>query len=78
MVETLLLREYEEKDVVVCYADQLERFVVPETKVFVIHAHNPRGISYATDVGMDKFPGEIVTAFQSVREKGLNMIDASV
>jgi hypothetical protein len=27
--------------------------------------------------GMDPFEGEIVPAFQSVREKGLNMIDAS-
>ena len=31
MVETLLLREYSEDDVVVCYVDQLERFVGPET-----------------------------------------------
>ena len=50
MVETLLLREYSEDDVVVCYVDQLERFVGPETKVLAIHAHNPLGISYATDV----------------------------
>ena len=50
MVETLLLREYSEDDVVVCYADQLERFVGPETQVLAIHAHNPLGISYATDV----------------------------
>ena len=28
--------------------------------------------------GMDEFPAEIVPAFQSVREKGLNMIDASI
>src|SRR4051794_37083999 len=28
MVETLLLRKYSEDDVVVCYVDQLERFVV--------------------------------------------------
>jgi hypothetical protein len=27
--------------------------------------------------GMDPFPNEIVPSFQSVREKGLNMIDAS-
>ena len=50
MVETLLLREYSKAEVVVCYADQLGRFVGPETKVLAIHAHNPLGISYATDV----------------------------
>jgi radical SAM superfamily enzyme YgiQ (UPF0313 family) len=50
MVETLLLREYAEEDVVTCYTDSLEQFVGPETKVLAIHAHNPLGISYATDV----------------------------
>ncbi|HXL82195.1 MAG TPA: radical SAM protein [Pyrinomonadaceae bacterium] len=50
MVETLLLREYAEDDVVTCYTDNLEQFVGSETKVLAIHAHNPLGISYATDV----------------------------
>src|SRR2546421_28579 len=50
MVETLLLREYDEADVVTCYVENLEKFVGPETKVVAIHAHNPLGISYATDV----------------------------
>src|SRR5256885_13367852 len=50
MVETLLLREYSEDDVVVCYLENLEKFIGPETKVVAIHAHNPLGISYATDV----------------------------
>src|SRR5262249_58884150 len=57
MVETLLLREYPEEDVVVCYHEQLERFVGPETRVLAIHAHNPLGISYATDV-YSKIAGE--------------------
>jgi radical SAM superfamily enzyme YgiQ (UPF0313 family) len=57
MVETLLLREYSEDNVVVCYVDQLDRFVGPETKVLAIHAHNPLGISYATDV-YSKLAGE--------------------
>src|ERR1041385_2283382 len=57
MVETLLLREYDEADVVVCYVEHLERFVGPETKVVAIHAHNPLGISYATDV-YSKLAGE--------------------
>lgn len=50
MVETLLLRDYDEQDVVTCYIENLEKFVGPETKVLAIHAHNPLGISYATDV----------------------------
>ncbi len=50
MVETLLLREYPEDDVVTCYVEYLDKFVGPETKVLAIHAHNPLGISYATDV----------------------------
>lgn len=57
MVETLLLRDYDEEDVVVCYYENLEKFVGPETKVVAIHAHNPLGISYATDV-YSKLGGE--------------------
>jgi radical SAM superfamily enzyme YgiQ (UPF0313 family) len=57
MVETLLLRDYSEDDVVVCYHENLDRFVGPETKVVAIHAHNPLGISYATDV-YSKLGGE--------------------
>jgi radical SAM superfamily enzyme YgiQ (UPF0313 family) len=57
MVETLLLREYDEEDVVTCYVENLEKFVGPETKVLAIHAHNPLGISYATDV-YSKLGGE--------------------
>src|SRR4029079_9073572 len=69
MVETLLLREYSDDDVVVCYVDQLERFVGPETKVLAIHAHNPLGISYATDV-YSKLAGENlmpVNAFEFIK-----------
>src|SRR5947207_11868528 len=57
MVETLLLREYSEADVVTCYVENLEKFIGPETKVLAIHAHNPLGISYATDV-YSKLAGE--------------------
>ena len=58
MVETLLLREHSENDdVVVCYLENLERFIGPQTEVVAIHAHNPLGISYATDV-YSKLAGE--------------------
>ena len=57
VVETLLLRDYSEDDVVTCYHEYLDKFVGPETKVVAIHAHNPLGISYATDV-YSKLAGE--------------------
>jgi radical SAM superfamily enzyme YgiQ (UPF0313 family) len=57
MVETLLLRDYGESEVVTCYVENLEKFVGPETKVLAVHAHNPLGISYATDV-YSKLAGE--------------------
>ena len=57
MVETLLLRDYDERDVVTCHTEHLGRFVGPETKVLAVHAHNPLGISYATDV-YSKLAGE--------------------
>jgi hypothetical protein len=60
MVETLLLREYADEDVVTCYCDNLEKFIGPETKVLAIHAHNPLGISYATDIYAKLF-GENLT-----------------
>src|ERR687883_1051294 len=36
MVETLLLRNYDERDVVTCYVENLERFVGAETKVLAV------------------------------------------
>lgn len=57
VVETLLLREYDEREVVTCYHENLEKFVGAETRVVAIHAHNPLGISYATDV-YSKLVGE--------------------
>ena len=59
VVETLLLRKYDEKDVITCYHENLHKFVGAETKVVAIHAHNPLGISYATDV-YSKLAGENV------------------
>src|SRR5262245_49322065 len=57
MVETLLLRDYSQDDVVTCYVENLDKFVGPETRILAIHAHNPLGISYATDV-YSKLGGE--------------------
>lgn len=50
VIEALLARHFGEDNIAVCYPDQLERFVGPETRAIGIHAHNPLGITFATDV----------------------------
>jgi len=50
IVESLLVGHFAPQDVKVCYADQLPRFVGENTRVVGIHAHNPLGITFATDV----------------------------
>lgn len=50
IVEALLLQKFQPEDVVVCYPDQLDLFIGDETRVVGIHAHNPLGITFATDV----------------------------
>ena len=50
VVEVLLARRFSEDDIAVCYPEQLEQFVGDDTRVVGIHAHNPLGITFATDV----------------------------
>lgn len=50
VVESLLFRRFKADDIVVCYPDQLDQFVGSETRVIGVHAHNPLGITFATDV----------------------------
>jgi len=50
IIETLLLDRFDPDDIRVCYADQLPLFVGEDTRVVGIHAHNPLGITFATDV----------------------------
>jgi radical SAM superfamily enzyme YgiQ (UPF0313 family) len=50
VVESLLLEKFDADDIAVCHAEQLHLFVGPETKVVGVHAHNPLGITFATDV----------------------------
>ena len=50
VVEALLARHFSPEDIAVCYSDQLDRFVGEKTRVVGIHAHNPLGITFATDV----------------------------
>ena len=50
IVEALLLRKFARENIAVCHPGRLHSFVGPETRVVGIHAHNPLGITFATDV----------------------------
>jgi hypothetical protein len=50
IVEALLLQKFAPEDIAVCYPGQLHLFVGTETRVVGIHAHNPLGITFATDI----------------------------
>jgi radical SAM superfamily enzyme YgiQ (UPF0313 family) len=50
IIEALLLRRFPQDDIAVCYPDQLEQFVGDDTRVVGVHAHNPVGITFATDI----------------------------
>ena len=53
VVESLLARRFPPEDIAVCYPDQIDqidRFVGEDTRVVGVHAHNPLGITFATDV----------------------------
>lgn len=50
VIESLLLERFAPEDIAVCYPDQLDLFVGPDTRVIGVHAHNPLGITFATDV----------------------------
>lgn len=50
VVEALLARCFGPGNVAVCYPDQFDQFVGPATRAIGIHAHNPLGITFATDI----------------------------
>ena len=50
VVEALLLKKFAPEDVAVCYPDQMDQFVGEDTRVVGVHAHNPLGITFATNV----------------------------
>lgn len=49
-VESILLEHFPPEEVAVCYPDQMHLFVGERTRAVGIHAHNPLGITFATDV----------------------------
>ena len=50
VVESILLEKFAPEDIAVCYTDELDLFVGEDTRVVGVHAHNPLGITFATDV----------------------------
>ncbi|MGH9468643.1 MAG: B12-binding domain-containing radical SAM protein [Terriglobales bacterium] len=50
VIESLLLERFSPDDIAVCYPDQLDRFIGDDTRVVGLHAHNPLGITFATDI----------------------------
>jgi radical SAM superfamily enzyme YgiQ (UPF0313 family) len=50
IVESLLLDRVPPDEIAVCYPDELPLFVGDDTRVVGLHAHNPLGVAFATDV----------------------------
>jgi radical SAM superfamily enzyme YgiQ (UPF0313 family) len=50
VVEALLLQRFSPDDIAVCYPDQMGQFIGDDTRVVGLHAHNPLGITFATDI----------------------------
>ncbi len=50
IIESLLLERFPAEEIAVCYPDQFHLFIGENTRVVGIHAHNPLGITFATDV----------------------------
>lgn len=50
IIEAVLLRHFPAEDIAVCYTDQMELFIGEETRAVGVHAHNPLGITFATDI----------------------------
>lgn len=55
VIEEVLLREYGPEDVAVCYPDDLEHFVGPNTRAVGVGAHNPIGTAFSTGVYSNVF-----------------------
>ena len=50
LVEKSLLREFRPEDIVVCYPDDLDKFLGPRTRVVGVSTHNPLGVTFAAGV----------------------------
>jgi radical SAM superfamily enzyme YgiQ (UPF0313 family) len=50
VLEAALLREYPADDIGVCYPEDLDSFIGPNTRVVAISTHNPLGVTFAAGV----------------------------
>ncbi|MGE5570698.1 MAG: B12-binding domain-containing radical SAM protein [Rhodospirillales bacterium] len=50
LLEASLLREFSPQEVVVCYPDDLDRFIGPDTRLVGVSTHNPLGVTFAAGV----------------------------
>lgn len=50
VVETALLRQYDPSDVAVCFPQDVDKFIGPETRVVAVSTHNPLGVTFAAGV----------------------------
>ena len=55
VLEKVMGREFGEDNVVVCYPDDLDQFIGPETKLVAISTHNPLGVTFAAGVYTSMF-----------------------
>jgi len=54
-LEAILQKEFGEEAVAVCYPDDLDRFIGPDTRVAAASTHNPLGVTFAAGVYASMF-----------------------
>jgi hypothetical protein len=50
LVQKSLERQFSPEDIVACYADDVEKFAGPDTRVIAVSTHNPLGVTFAAGV----------------------------
>ncbi len=50
VLENVMQREFGQDEVAVCYPDDLDNFIGPETRVVAVSTHNPLGVTFAAGV----------------------------
>jgi len=55
VLEKVMLLEFGEENVVVCYPEDLDQFIGSETKIVAVSTHNPLGVTFAAGVYTSMF-----------------------
>ncbi len=50
VLEAALLRAFDPDDIAVCYPEDVDQFIGPDTRVVAISTHNPLGVTFAAGV----------------------------